>query len=92
MLQYIIFFPGKTIFADGKRLAEKRISDMEENKYATDCGAERHKHIKGITCDVKSCVYHSGQSECYAGEICVGPSTAKCSANTVCATFKPKAY
>lgn len=65
---------------------------MEENKYATECGKERHKHIKGINCDVKSCVYHSGNTECCAGEICVGPADAKCSANTVCATFKPKEY
>ena len=65
---------------------------MEERKYATECGVERHKHIKGITCDVKNCVYHCGESECYAGEICVGPREAKSSANTVCATFKPKEY
>ena len=65
---------------------------MEERKYATECGSERHKHIKGITCDVKNCVYHCGESECYAGEICVGPREAKTSANTVCATFKPKEY
>ena len=44
---------------------------MEERKYATECGGERHKHIKGINCDVQSCVYHDGKSECYAGEICV---------------------
>lgn len=65
---------------------------MEERKYATECGGERHKHIKGVICDVQNCVYHDGNSECYAGEICVGPHNAECSANTVCATFKPKEY
>ena len=65
---------------------------MEEKKYQTECGGERHKHIKGINCNVCSCVYHNGEHECYAGEICVGPCDAKCSANTVCATFKPKEY
>ncbi len=65
---------------------------MEEKKYSTECGGERNKCIKGITCDVKSCVYHGNKTDCYAGEICVGPSDAKCSANTVCATFKPKEY
>ena len=48
------------------------------------------KHIKGIVCDVRNCAYHNGKSECYAGSICVGPCEADCSANTVCATFKPR--
>ncbi len=65
---------------------------MEERKYETNCGCERHKHIKGINCNVENCVYHDGKNECYAGEICVGPCDAKCSSNTVCATFKPKEY
>ena len=65
---------------------------MEERKYEMNCGCERHKHIKGINCDVVNCVYHDGKSECYAGEISVGPHDAKCSSNTVCATFKPKEY
>ena len=46
----------------------------------------------GVVCDVSNCVYHDGKSECYAGEISVGPRDAKCSSNTVCATFKPKEY
>lgn len=72
--------------------AEKRSFAMEERKYETCSGCERHKHIKGINCDVVNCVYHDGKSECYAGEISVGPRDAKCSSNTVCATFKPKEY
>ena len=63
---------------------------MEEKKYSTECGAERNKYIKGITCDVKNCVYHNNKSDCCAGTICVGPSDAKCSANTICATFKQR--
>ena len=65
---------------------------MEEKKYQTDCKCDENKHIKGIMCDVKNCTYHSGQNECYAGCISVGPSEAKTSEGTVCATFKPKAY
>ena len=47
-------------------------------------------HIKGVTCDVKNCAYHEGQNNCCAGCISVGPREADCSANTNCATFKPK--
>ena len=65
---------------------------MEEKKMQNDCKCDASKHIKGIVCDVKNCVYHGNKTDCYAGEICVGPSDAKCSANTVCATFKPKEY
>ncbi len=65
---------------------------MEEKKYETKTGCERHKRIKGINCNVENCVYNEGKCECYAGEISVGPSNATCSGNTVCATFKPKAY
>ena len=48
------------------------------------------KPIKGVMCDVRNCAYHSGANECHAGCICVGPHEANCSANTACATFKPK--
>ena len=65
---------------------------MEERKYETACGGERHKYVKGINCSVVNCVYHDGKTDCYAGEICVGPCDAMCSANTACATFKPKDY
>ena len=65
---------------------------MEEKKYKTDCGCERNKRIKGVNCDVTHCVYHNGRTECYAEEISIGPRDADCSANTVCATFKPKEY
>ena len=65
---------------------------MEDRKYATECGKERNKRIKGVLCDVQNCVYHNGRTECYAEEISIGPHSAECSANTVCATFKPKEY
>ena len=54
--------------------------------------SERNKRIKGVNCDVKHCVYHNGKSECYAEAISIGPCDANCSANTLCATFKPKEY
>lgn len=57
-----------------------------------ECAKNEAKHIKGIVCDVKNCAYHSGKSECYAGSICVGPNEASCSANTSCATFKPREF
>ncbi|MBR7116244.1 MAG: DUF1540 domain-containing protein [Clostridia bacterium] len=59
-------------------------------KQKNECTPDMAKHIKGIVCDVRNCAYHNGKSECYAGSICVGPCEADCSANTVCATFKPR--
>ena len=55
-----------------------------ENK----CGCHA---LVGIKCDVKNCVYHSGECSCVAEKINVGPASAECSADTVCSTFKPKA-
>lgn len=49
------------------------------------------KHIAGVRCDVKSCVYHDGDSYCTADRISVGTSFARNSAETACATFKPRA-
>ena len=46
------------------------------------------KHIKGINCSVKNCVYHDGECYCTAENIHVGPNHAEKSADTVCATFK----
>ena len=46
------------------------------------------KHIKGINCSVKNCVYHDGETYCTAENIHVGPTHAEKSADTVCATFK----
>lgn len=65
---------------------------MEEKKYQTDSKCDTSKHIKGILCDVKNCVHHNGKSECCAGCISVGPMSAECASETICATFKPRAY
>ena len=73
-----------------QELAEKRKS-MEEKKYETEC-CDSKKHIKGILCNVKSCAYHDGNSDCFAGKISVGPSDAKTSSGTACVTFKPREY
>jgi hypothetical protein len=63
---------------------------MENNKQKTDACCDMSKSIKGIVCDVKNCAYHTVQNSCCAGTIAVGPKDATCSANTNCATFKPK--
>lgn len=48
------------------------------------------KHIKGIVCSVKNCVYHDAANACTASEIAVGPVSAESSAETLCVTFRPK--
>ena len=63
---------------------------MENKKLTNECKCDASKHIKGIKCDVKNCVYHADRNNCYAGSISVGPREADCSANTNCATFKPR--
>ena len=60
-----------------------------------ETGDTRHQdkgHIKGISCDVRNCVYHDGDCYCTAEKIAVGPSYATTSQDTVCATFKPKQF
>lgn len=44
--------------------------------------------IKDIKCDVTNCIYNEGNGCCSAGEIKVGPSNAKNSSDTLCATFE----
>ncbi len=51
------------------------------------CGV---KHIKGIGCDVKNCVYHDGDSYCTADKVSIGPGYASCATDTICATFKQR--
>ncbi len=48
------------------------------------------KHIKGVICDVKNCVYHDGDGFCTANRIKIGPEYANRSSETVCGTFKEK--
>ena len=54
-----------------------------------NCNSEKD-HIKGICCDVKNCVYHDCDTHCTAAQIAVGPSNAKSSTETACATFKER--
>ena len=65
---------------------------MDENKNATANCCNSKKHIRGVNCTVADCTYNNGKHECCANEINVGPCGAHCSAETVCATFKPKTY
>lgn len=58
---------------------------MENNKQGC-CS----KHLKGICCDVQNCYYHDCETYCTAEQIAVGPRSADSSAETLCATFKPK--
>ncbi len=55
------------------------------NEKRNDCSC-----IKGVTCEVKSCVYHDSESRCTADRISVGPAYATNSSDTACATFQPK--
>ena len=65
---------------------------MNHETETRTCGVSNNckEHIKGIRCDVKNCTYHDCETYCTAGEIAVGPSSAKSSADTVCATFKER--
>lgn len=49
------------------------------------------RHIQGVKCDVENCYYNDCRTHCTANEIAVGPHGADSSAQTLCATFKPKA-
>lgn len=46
------------------------------------------KEIKGISCEVKNCIYHDVTDCCNAGAIKVGCPSAKNVQDTVCETFK----
>lgn len=48
------------------------------------------KPLQGIKCNVMNCYYHDCDTHCTAKEISVGPRNADCSAETLCATFKPR--
>ena len=80
-----------TNFAEyGIEKAKRGNLKMQDKKLQNECKCDASKHIKGIKCDVKNCVYHADQNGCYAGCISVGPREADCSAHTNCATFKPR--
>ena len=63
---------------------------MNNGNKTTEKGCCSTKHIEGIKCDVKNCVYHDCDTYCMAGQIAVGPSFATSSSDTICATFKEK--
>lgn len=46
------------------------------------------KEIKGISCEVKNCVYHDMSNTCTAGHITVGNKSATKTAETACETFE----
>lgn len=46
------------------------------------------RHINGITCDARNCVYHDGDNFCTAERITVGSTAATRPSETRCATFE----
>lgn len=48
------------------------------------------KIIKGITCEVNTCEYHTKNNECAAGNIKVTHMNADTKEETDCSTFKKK--
>lgn len=48
------------------------------------------RHINGITCDARNCIYHDGDNYCTAKHITVGSVIANSSSETRCATFEPR--
>ena len=48
------------------------------------------KSSKNIHCDVCNCTYNNEDHYCTAKAICVGPSYASTTADTICSTFRQK--
>ena len=46
------------------------------------------KEIKGITCEVKNCIYQDESGKCNAGHIRVGNPQAHHESETKCETFE----
>ncbi|MBR3148918.1 MAG: DUF1540 domain-containing protein [Eubacterium sp.] len=44
--------------------------------------------IKGISCEVKNCVYHDKKDCCNAGHISIGNEKAQSESETKCKTFE----
>ena len=65
---------------------------MSDNSYKS-CGDNKceGKYLRGVCCDVKTCIYHDCDEHCTASKIMIGPSFAKSSGDTICSTFKPRA-
>ncbi len=47
------------------------------------------RHINGISCEAKGCIWHADDNFCTASQVSIGSLTAKCSSETRCATFRP---
>ena len=60
------------------------------NEKKTENGCCSSKHIEGIKCDVKNCMYHAANNTCSAGRIHVGNGMASNAQETCCDTFKAK--
>lgn len=66
---------------------------MNNNRYIVknkNEGSEKKmdKEIKGISCEVKNCIYHDMSNRCTAGEIKVGTKSATKTSETNCQTFE----
>lgn len=48
------------------------------------------RHIGGISCDAKNCMYHDGDSYCTADLVRIGNLLANSSSETRCSTFEPR--
>ncbi|MBQ8551752.1 MAG: DUF1540 domain-containing protein [Clostridia bacterium] len=48
------------------------------------------RHINGITCDAKNCVYHDGDNFCTADRVTIGSIVSTRSSETRCSTFEPR--
>ena len=51
---------------------------------------QNSKRNKGVSCSVVECAFHCGENACTARTVSVGPSSAKCCADTVCATYRAR--
>ena len=51
---------------------------------------EGKKKLKGVSCDVRNCIYNDLHSHCTAEKIAVGPTYAASCTDTVCASFRQR--
>lgn len=45
------------------------------------------KALRGVRCDAMNCEYNTGNGECHAKQISIGPVYADACTDTVCASF-----
>ena len=63
---------------DDERIYSPELREMDERSPG---------RLRGVSCDVKSCAFHDGESFCTAPRIAVGPTSALRAAETACATY-----